>query len=335
MTIMWDTIIKDITKDIDVIYIAIGCALDRYSELTQSNNQQCPCFLDKFKRKLIVLVDPYLETPLMIQNEIKNLNQIQDGVHRILKNDSLIIHAIEKYFYYNGICYDGYTNSKIEMSEIEYKYNSKYLLKIIELVLSLKIKFIFQDYTGDDTTMFYCNLIKIFESDPLNPYKSKELLKYVTFDITQKDCGCFVDICPDIIKYDRDDNFIQEKFLPLKKINKLNTFRNILKYRIDLLNYQLLWTYNKLIDKNEWNPSDIYYEVILLCTIYNYDSLIETIDNNNFLHVIDQIRELIIIIIKDIVDSLNCEKEMINYLANNLTSRSEFINITSMLKDFN
>lgn len=317
MSIMWDTIIKDINKDIDVIYIAIGCSMDSYFELTQSNNQQCPCFLDKFKKKLIVLIDPCLETPLMVQKQITNLNHVQYGEHRILKNDSLIVHAINKSFYYPP-------NNPFDNISKESDINFTNLLKIIELVLELKIKMIFQDYTGSDLTNFYCELMKIFDSD--------ELVKYVTCDVTQKDGGCFIDICPDIIKYDSDDNFIQEKFLPLIKINRFDTFRDILKRRIDLLNYQLLWTYNKSIDTNEWKPFDT-HKIMVLCTIYNYDT--RFLDYNvDLLYAIDAIRELMVIIIKDVVDSLNCEKELVYYLVSNLTSRNEFVNMTSMLKQF-
>ena len=308
----WINIIKDI-QNIDVIYMAIGSALGHYKEITQTNNQQYPCFLDKFKKKLIILVDPILETPLKIQEQITDLTEIKNDNYRILKNELLIIYAINKPFYY------------IENSNIESESNFRYLLKIIELVLDMKIKFIFQDYSGNDPTNFYFELMKIFDSD--------ELLKYVTFDVTQKDSGCFIDIQSNIIKYDSDDNFIQEKFLPLEKINKLDTFRDILKLRIDLLNYQLLWTYNKSLDTNEWKPFDT-DKIMFLCTIYKFDT--RFLDYNvELIKAIDCIRDLMIIIIKDIVKSLYCEEELITYLINNISNRNDFVNMTSMLKRFN
>lgn len=320
----WINIINDI-QNVDVIYMAIGCSMGHYKEITQTNNQQYPCFLDKFKKKLIILVDPILETPLKIQEQITDLNEIKTNDYRILKNDSLIIYAINKSFYYVGTYYNGYDNSKIKNSDTESEINFRYLLQIIQFVLDMKIKFIFQDYSGTDPTNFYFELMKIFDSD--------ELLKYVTFDVTQKDAGCFIDINPNIIKYDSDDNFIQEKFLPLEKINKLDTFRDILKLRIDLLNYQLLWTYNKSLDTNEWKPFDT-DKIMFLCVIYNFDT--RFLDYNvELIKAIDCIRDLMIIIIKDIVKSLCCEEELVTYLINNISNRTDFVNMTSMLKQFN
>jgi hypothetical protein len=47
------------------VYLGIGAAMDSCNQLTSMNNQQFPCFLNKIKgNKVVILIDPILETPL-------------------------------------------------------------------------------------------------------------------------------------------------------------------------------------------------------------------------------------------------------------------------------
>lgn len=315
---MWETIIDEI-QHVAVVYMAIGCAIQEYQELTQANNQQCPCFLDKFAKKLLILIDPNLEKPLKVQQQITDLKETRIDNHRVLKNSSSTIYAINEPFYYI------LSDENVEKRYRETDQNFSLLLRIISIAIELKIKFIFQDYTGNDTTNVYCELMNIFDTD--------DLLKYVTFDVTQKDSGCYINIHPEIIKYDSDNNFIQEKFLSLSRINQYDSFRDILKMRIDLLNYQLLWTFNKSIDENEWKPFDT-DKIRFMCAVYKVDT--RFLDyNTDLMFAIDCVKELMIIIIKDIVESLNCEEDLVTYLTKNFRAKSEFVNMTSMLKQFN
>ena len=174
------------------------------------------------------------------------------------KNDTLIIHAINESF-----IYDISNSHNIEHKYHETNCNYTFILNLVSTILEMKKKFIFQDYTGNDTTNIYCEFLNIFDSN--------ELLKYVNFDVTQKDSGCYIKISSDMIKYDSYNDFIQEKFLLLTRIKEFDTFKDILKYRIDLLNYELLWSYNKSIETNEYHFLNI-NKIKFLCRIYQFDS---------------------------------------------------------------
>lgn len=315
---VWENIINDISNShVDIIYMAIGCGMKSYTEISPSKNQQNPGFLDKFKRKLYILIDPDLESPLKMEKQISGLETTTLDTYRILKNDSIIIHAINEYFHYDlSIKYN------LENNYIETNTNYTIILNIVSIILERKIKFIFQDYTGNDTTNVYCELMNIFDSN--------ELLKYVNFDVTQQDSGCYINISPDMISYDINDNFIQEKFSLLSNIKTSNKLKDIVNFRINILNYELLWSYNKSLETNSFyivNQNKIKF----LCMIYNIDT--RFLDyNTDLLYALDKIKELMISIIKDLVHALDYEPEMTKFLIDNICNKSDFVNITCMMK---
>lgn len=315
---VWENIINDIKYcQLDIIYMAIGCGMQNYKEVLPSNNQQNPGFLDKFKRKLYILIDPELETPLKIQSQISGLETTTLDTYRILKNDSIIIHAINECFHYDlSIKYN------LENNYNETNTNYTFILNMVSIVLERKIKFIFQDYTGNDTTNFYCELMSIYDSN--------ELLKYVNFDVTQQDSGCYINISSDMIRYDKDDNFIQEKFTILSKCKDSDKLKDIVKIRIDILNYELLWSYNKSLETKSFNFVN-QNKIKFLCNIYNIDT--HFLDyNTDLLYALDKIKELMVYIIKDLVCALDYEQDMVTYLINNIENKSDFVNMTCMMK---
>jgi hypothetical protein len=313
---MWIDIFNEIIyKNVDVIYIAIGSSLKYYNNIVSKNNQQYPCFLEKFKKKLIILIDPELEKPLKIQEHFDDLEIIDLGNLRIFKNESLIIYAINEVFYYD------FSN----LYSLNEKKNENYsiIINLIKIILETKKKLIFQDYTGNDTTNFYCDLINIFD-------KTK-LLKYVNFDVTQEDSGCFINISENMIKYDSDNNFIQEKFLKLVDIKTSEKFNKTFKKRIDLLNYEIIGSYTKSLNQNIIEFINI-QNIRNMCVVYDFDSRFIDIKTNIQL-VTNKLKELMVLIITDIVNSLEYESELITYLTNLISNKNEFINMTCLLKN--
>jgi hypothetical protein len=105
---MWKFIFNTIkTSDFDIIYMAIGCSMEYYNEVTTNNNQQYPIFLDNFNKKVILLIDPLLETPLKIetflQNKNQTLNQITSNYDnlRYYYSDNITILGINELFIYS------------------------------------------------------------------------------------------------------------------------------------------------------------------------------------------------------------------------------------------
>ena len=116
----------------------------------------------------------------------------------------------------------------------------------------------------------------------------------------------------------------------LSKIKDSDKFRDIVKTRIDVLNYELLWSYNKSLETKDFNFINS-NKIKLLCAIYNFDT--RFLDyNTDILFTIDKIKELMIYIIKDLVDSLDYEIDMVSYLIDNICNKSQFFNMTCLMK---
>jgi hypothetical protein len=164
----------------------------------------------------------------------------------------------------------------------------------------------------------------------MNVFDSNDLLRYVNFDVTQQDSGCYINISSDMIKYDPDGNFIQEKFSVLSKCKNSDKLKDIVKIRIDILNYELLWSYNKSLETKSFNFVN-QNKIKFLCNIYSFDT--RFLDyNTDLLYALDKIKELMICIIKDLVYALDYEQDMIKYLVDNIQNKNDFINMTCMMK---
>ena len=96
---IWDKISNTASNPTtSLVYLGIGSSMESYREITTTNNQQYPCFLDKFEgNKVIVLFDTYLETPLKIEEYFGGKGDPLDMV------DSL-------FGVNNSFCYREFTN---------------------------------------------------------------------------------------------------------------------------------------------------------------------------------------------------------------------------------
>jgi hypothetical protein len=223
---------------------------------------------------------------------------------------------------------------------LEHNFNSEdysILLSVISFAIDNKIKLIFQDYTGRDSTYLYCNLFDIFNK--------KDLLNYVNFDITQKETSCYVTFDDNMLILDNKGYFVQPKYMFLTDIVKtnqqkfiinqqkfiINQIKFITNQRIDILNYEILQSYNKSNNENKLeiiNENKIKY----LFAIYNLDFKKIEDKKISLRDKLVLLRELIIIMVNDIINSKDCDKSVIEYLINNIKNKSDFVNSMCIIK---
>ena len=276
----------------EIIYLAVGCAMGNYSNINPTNNQQYPLFLEPFtnKKKLFILIDPYLETPLKLESQI-NLTETNSGDYcRILQNNNLIVFAIKKLFYFYH--YDKNTLDKI------------FLNKIISYSIENKIKTFVQDYTGIYIKHAYLEYLE----------DNSDIKKYVIFDVTQDYSGCFVDFSKVSIYYDSENHFIQPYFLTLVEIKKLSfdTFKIYLNKRIDWINFRIfrqIRMINKEIDEDIKDTIDVENILKNLKNIYDNITLEMTINN---------LENTINIVVSDIITALKLDETLLTNIKTNM-----------------
>jgi len=287
----------------EIIYFPVGCSMQRYEEkdISSENNQQNPLFMEKYKKKCCIFMDPELEIPLKLETQI-NLNNLDNlDNYRLLKNENYLVFAINTYFSYE----DG----------------NIFLLSLIEYVLSYNKKLIIQDYTGRDISKIYTNLFNIFPK--------KMLIKKVMFDITQNDGGCCINFNNNPVYYDTENNFIQPRFLTLIQITKNNVyFKNIILKRMNVITYELcryLRILNNEIEYSIQSTENIENIFNYLSMIYDFENIIN----------LDNIKNVIILLIQDIINSLDCfidTIDTIDTIKNSNYNQSVIINYISKLK---
>ena len=176
---------------------------------------------------------------------------------------------------------------------------------------------ILQDYTGNDISKIYLQLFNVFPREIL--------IKKVIFDITQHDGGCFVDFNNFPIFYDINDDFIQPRFMTLINIKKDNIYYNkIAIYRMNIISYNLsryIKILNKFIENTEYEEKIIKEIIYKLSIIYPIKIEI-TLDN---------IKKIIVIILSDIIISLQESTDIIDNIVKNDFDQSEIINYISKL----
>lgn len=276
----------------DIIYLAVGCAMGNYSIINPNNNQQYPLFLEPFtnKKKLIILIDPQLETPLKLESQINLIETESVNYFRVLQTDNLIVFAIKKLFYFYH--YDKNTLDKI------------FLNKIISYSIENKIKTFVQDYTGIYIKHAYLEYLE----------DNSDIKKYVIFDVTQDHSGCFVDFSKVVIYYDSEDNFIQPYFLTLVEIKKLSfdTFKIHLNKRIDWINYRIfrqIRMINKEIKEDIKDTIDVENILKNLKNIYDNITLEMTINN---------LENTINIVVSDIIIALKLDETLLTSIKTNM-----------------
>ena len=309
---IWNEIYDNINNlEFKLVGLFIGCSMDYYSELTNENNQQYPCFLNNFDcKKIIILIDPCLEINLKIEeyflkleHPLQTINKvfINDEIKlRVLKNDNVMIYAINEPF--NYINYDWL--NKIG-SDTEKLYT------IINICLRNKTKLILQDYSGNDTSYFYADL--------LTKYNRQDLLNYINMDITQFEGGCRFNINNDMVKLDKNDNFLQEKFSKLSNIKNSKLFNKIFKFRLDILLYPILYYHNKLCEDPTFEFDKLYINKIkLLFIIYDIEYYENVKDVNYY---ISKFEEIFKIILKDIIIAKDLELSFYDYCLSIIKNR--------------
>lgn len=283
----------------DIIYMAVGCSMINYQTITTQNNQQNPLFMEKFKRKFYIFFDPLLETPLKIESQINFTNVESSKEFRIFSNNEYFIIAINTLYNYNE--------------------NDIFIITLISYILDFNKKMILQDYTGNDISKIYLKLFNVFPKDIL--------IKKVIFDITQHDGGCFVDFNNFPIFYDINDDFIQPRFMTLINIKKDNIYYNKIAIdRMNLISYNLsryIKILNKFIENTEYEEKIIKEIIYKLSIIYPIKVEI-TLDN---------IKKIIVIILSDIIISLQESTDIIDNIVKNDFDQSEIINYISKLKN--
>ena len=340
---IWDIIANTVANPTsNLVYFGIGSTMKYYDQITPSNNQQCPCFLDKFEgNKVIVLFDPCLEAPLKIETYFEeksdrlimtNSSLDANGTcfFREFRNSSgsVKVFAINDYFNFEHTNY--YEGEKKKKYNDNVDITVSNMINLIGICLGKrdKTKLLLQDYSGRPVMRFYSSFLKSFDRD--------EMLSNIMFDVTQRDPGCYFEITPEYPTLTEHGDLIQESFMELVKIRGCPLYTHCVKKRIDQLIYPLTSNYVKLTQDPSFEPADM-DKIYNLCTIYLID-FNETIGKDQvFAHrdyLLAKFMELIQIMLKDIVRSLDCDVQYIDHFIQLMFNRNEFISSLSVLKSF-
>lgn len=326
----WEPIFTEaLQANTKLVYLGIGSAMgyhinDINNRISDEQNQQYPPFLKKFEgKKMIILIDPYLEDYLAVEqymneHEFKFEKYAVDNV-RVLRNDEIVVYAIKETFDY--LINTRGTPQEIIESRRKVDWDFSNLINLIGICLEKrpKTKIILQDFTGRDTSSFYTGLFNIFDK--------VDLINNVMFDVTQKDGGCFIEMNELQASIDFEGNFIQEKYMELTRITDSPLFKSILKDRIQLVVYQLLYNYLGL----KKNPA---HELINIEKIYglahSYDIKIDEFNKNSD-YLIQIHQQLMQKIIEDIVIARQIDSSAISNLIQIIDNRTTFINLMTVL----
>ena len=287
----------------DIIYFAVGCCMGHYADINSSNNQENPKFMEKYagKKKFYILMDPVLETPLKLESQMPLIQTDTEDNYRVFENDEYCIVAINKeYHFYDNEC------------------DMTFLHELVNYVIGTNIKMIVQNYTGCNISESYTKLF--------NFYDKYSLLKNILFDVTQNDGGCFINFNDHPIYYDGENNFIQDKFMPLVKMVSPECKKNYIVSRLNLISYEIVRFIRKLngeIPMEEYDEQRIKNIIENLFQIYPIESEI-TIEN---------LRNIIDVVIKDVSDSLEIPYDsIIQYIKDNNYDQKIITNTLSTVK---
>lgn len=322
---VWNEIYDNIKNlDIKSVSLLIGCSMDCYDDLTEENNQQYPCFLNKISgKKLIILVDPNLEINLKIEdyfilkgNPLICTHKIFNGEKisvRIFNNNEIIVYALNEPINY----------IKYEWIDNHDQPDTYKIYTIIDLCLTKEIKFILQDFSGNDTTYFYTKLLKIYDRN--------NLLNYINLDVTQNEGGCRFLLSNDLIKLDNNENFIQEKFMELTKIKNSKLFDTCLNLRINIFTYPIAYYYSNIIQNIELELDKLQlYKIGFIAIIYNIEFNEESIDLN---YIVTKLGKLIDNMLKDIIICKGIDNSYYNFIMTNIHDRQLLYKSMKKLKN--
>lgn len=327
----WSRIFDEINKpNTRLVYLAVGSAMKDYHQITPENNQQYPCFLDKFSgNKVVILIDPELEEPLAVerfftdQSRSLMMTDLAFGISgevssRIFVGDDVTIFAINSRFYFEV---EGWMDSKTRKIAED---NIAVVLRLIVACLdkSTRMKLIIQDYSGRDLTNFNIGLLSIFERE--------KLLQDVLIDVSQKDGGCFIELNPDLAPVDSQGNFIQDKFSTLLELRgrESKNFTDIYRERLDSISYPIGWCYKGLRESKDFQ---IFGEDKIKKLVCIYD--IEYNDLNKDPEYLQEVFARIFhAVFKDAVVSIEGDVGICDYVWTNILNRSIVLEVISGLK---
>ena len=269
MSNYWNYVFNYI-KQVDHVYFAIGCAMPQYRfsdesnsnymfDITERNNQQYPCFMNKYKgKKMIILVDPHLEfttntnntsdeRELVIQQYFKRIGQsletiVNSKTIRVLENAEIIVIATMDSFNYEET--EHMTNKEINY----FRENFTTFNNMIELCIETRKKLIVQDYTGRDLTRVYLQFLDMY---------GNQILNNIIFDVTQNNGGCFIELKPTHATIDKNGRFVQEKYLKLVDCVNSEMFNDVYKKRLSSFNYPLSWCLFKMKEDETYSEFNL------------------------------------------------------------------------------
>jgi len=316
MSSLYDIIISNINDfNPELIYFSVGCSLGHYTNINPNQNQQYPKpIMDKFnmKKKVIILMDASLETPLKIQ-ESESLTLIEDeNKFRMLLGDDLLVFAINSYYYFEE------TPECISQFPDDYSF----LISLVTHTLQNKKKLIVQNFSGHYIEDPYINLFDFF------PHNA--LFQNVIFDVSNSLAVCFCDFTEFPLYYDHNDNFIQTNFNKLTVIKTFDTkyFIKMYKDMIDKINHiftRKLRVLRGELESNIYDTKALTKYIKKLNLIYPEISSLELTEAN--------IQKIIIILLQDIFDTLEIPSDIIGDLSRNGFKQNEVINSLMPLKN--
>ena len=281
------------------IYIAVGSAHENGAD--DDKNQQHPVFIDNMRQQeeqiVSIQFDPRMEDPITMSCLFDRRGDPLTLIHQINNSDETPYFRIYKnnigyFFIINDRYFNEINDYMTEADKLHANYQCAFLTSIIEYVSSNSIKLIMQYYTGHDTTNTYTELLDIY---------GYSILKHICFDITHDKGGCYIDL-PAKLDMDEDGNFIQYKFMQLIDIKhySLGKYKNLLTERINLLCYPIALDYINMQKNTEYK--------LLGENAMSFLKHIYRINTDQLLSMYD---ELIFLMIKDIIMSLNEDQGLI------------------------
>lgn len=313
---LYDIIISNINDfNPELIYFSVGCTQGHYTNINPNQNQQYPKpIMDKFnnKKKVIILMDASLETPLKIQ-EYETLTLIEeDNKFRMLLGDNLLVFAINSYYHFEE------TPDCVAQFPDDYSF----LISLVTHTVQNKTKLIVQNFSGPYIEDPYINLFDLFPRDTL--------FQNVIFDVSNSIAVCFCDFTEHPVHYDHNDNFVQTNFNKLTVLKTVNTryFIRMYKDMIDKINHiftRKLRVLRGEVESNRYDTDALTRYIKKLNLIYPEIASLELTEEN--------IQKIIIILLQDIFDALEIPSDIIANLSRNGFKQSEVINSLMPLKN--
>jgi len=241
---------QDISRTLDTtkpecIYFAIGSALPYVNEIDRDHHQQYPTFLDKFlNKKLIILIDPYMEFPLKLQDYVKfdDSNIEFNDEYTKMSNNEMTVYSVATEFYLSD------------------NNNVSFLQQLLEYVKNNKKYLIIESFSGVDNRISFYNIV-------MQMPECQEILKYAKCDMMDVDHGCCSNFEGFVNPIDENNHFIHPLLMQLNqiKIRYPEKYKKTLKFKYDNL-YDIYRYYKSLKDNTNDNVN--INKIKSLLTIY-------------------------------------------------------------------